>query len=298
MNIAISGSSGLIGKALATALERDGQRVLRLVRRAAQGPLEAEFNVETRRIDAEKLEGVDAVVHLAGENIAAGRWTTKQKERILASRVNGTRLLCEALAKLKTRPHVLISASAIGYYGDRGEESLTEASPSGTGFLAEVCREWEAATHPAQQAGIRVVQLRTGVVLSSDGGALPKMLTPFRLGLGGRIGSGRQYWSWIGLADLVRIIQFALQTPLLSDPVNAVAPQPVTNLEFTKTLGRVLHRPTIFPLPAFIARLMLGEMANELLLASQRVVPNKLRNQHFEFQHSDLESALRAALGR
>ena len=246
-------------------------------------------------IDAGKLEGVEGVVHLAGEAISE-RWTAEKKARIRDSRVKGTRLLCDTLAQLPTPPKVLVCASAIGYYGDRGAEVLTEESASGVGFLAEVCRAWEGATEPARQKGIRVVNLRFGVVLSTAGGALAKMLPPFRMGMGGILGSGKQYISWITLDDAIGAIRHALLTEPLQGPANAVAPQPVTNEEFTKTLGKVLGRPTLVPLPAFAARLMFGEMANELLLASARVQPAKLRATEYTFRYPDLEAGLRHLL--
>ena len=238
------------------------------------------------------LEGIDAAVHLAGENIASSRWTPAQKAKIRESRVAGTRLLAETLSKLKTPPKTLVCASAIGFYGDRSDQRLNEDSPPGTGFLADTCREWEAAAKPAADRGIRVVHLRTGVVLASQGGALAKMLTPFRLGIAGIIGSGQQYMSWISLDDLVAVISFALLKETLRGPVNAVAPNPVTNHEFTKTLGRVLRRPTVFPMPAFAARLAFGEMADGLLLASTRVEPKRLMDAGFRFRFPALDAAL------
>jgi uncharacterized protein (TIGR01777 family) len=244
------------------------------------------------------LDGVDALIHLAGENIAATRWNAATKKRIRDSRVEGTRVLCEGLAKLTRAPRVLLSASAVGYYGDRGDEILSEDSPSGSGFLAAVARDWEAATEPAAAAGIRVVRMRFGVILSPRGGALAQMLTPFRLGGGGRIGSGRQWWSWISIDDAASAIQHAIMTESLSGPVNGVAPNPVTNAEFTHTLGQVLGRPTLIPMPAFAARLALGEMADELLLASARVLPTKLLESHYRFQHPTLDVALRHLLGK
>jgi hypothetical protein len=247
-------------------------------------------------IDTSGLQGVEAVVHLAGENIAE-RWTAAKKANIRDSRANGTRVLCEALTGLTPLPKVLVSASAIGYYGDRGAEVLTEDSASGSGFLAEVCRAWEVATEPAHQRGIRVVRLRFGVVLSAAGGALAKMLPPFRLGLGGTLGSGRQYMSWIALDDAVGAIHHAVVTEPLQGPTNAVAPQPVTNQAFTKALGSVLRRPTLLPLPAFAARLIFGEMADELLLASTRVQPAKLQASGYSFRYPELEGALRHVLG-
>ncbi len=242
------------------------------------------------------LQGLDAAVHLAGESIAQ-RWTPERKARILKSRARGTRLLSESFARLTQLPCVLLCASAIGYYGDRGEEVLTEESPSGVGFLAEVCREWEAACEPAVRKGIRVVNLRIGVVLSAAGGVLPRMLLPFRMGLGGRVGHGRQYMSWIALDDLVGVIVHALTCDTLAGPVNAVAPHPVTNVEFTRTLGRVLRRPTVLPIPAFAARLALGEMADGLLLASTRVQPARLAASGYAFRYPELEGALRHVLG-
>jgi uncharacterized protein (TIGR01777 family) len=241
-------------------------------------------------------EEPDAVVHLAGENIAAGRWTERQKARIRDSRVKGTRLLCDLLARYSPPPKALVCASAVGYYGDRGDEILKEESAPGSDFLFDVCREWEAATQTAVERGIRVVNLRIGVVLSPLGGALAKMLTPFKLGAGGVIGSGRQYMSWIALDDVVRAFHFALTNQSLLGPVNAVAPNPVTNRDFTRTLGRVLSRPTVFPMPAFAARLAFGEMADALLLASTRVEPARLLAGSFIFRYPDLEGALRHLL--
>lgn len=297
MKIAVTGSTGLIGADLVPFLTTGGHHVSRMVRTTPTGS-DILWNSAAATIDAERLEGLDAVVHLAGENIAARRWNVEQKARIRDSRVQGTRLLCETLARLRRPPRVLVSASAIGFYGNRGDQVLTEASAAGDGFLPEVCREWEASTRAAEQAGVRVVHLRFGIVLSPKGGALAKMLTPFRLGLGGRIGNGRQWMSWISLDDVVGSIYHALTTETLSGPVNAVAPSPVTNREFTKTLGRVLWRPTIFPMPAFMARLAFGEMANDLLLGSIRVQPVKLLQTGYRFLHADLEGSLRHLLGK
>ena len=235
-------------------------------------------------------------MHLAGVNIAAGRWTVRQKARIRDSRAKGTRLLSEALAGLAHPPQVLVSASAVGYYGDRGQEILKEESAPGTDFLAGVCREWEAATQPAAARGVRVVNTRFGMVLSASGGALPKMLTPFRLGLGGVVGSGRQYMPWIALDDVVGVVNHALKVVKLGGAINTVAPQAITNREFTKTLGRVLSRPTVFPVPAFMARLALGEMADALLLSSQRVEPARLLEAGYGFRYPELEGALRHVL--
>lgn len=299
MNIVVSGSSGLIGSALVPALAAAGHRVRRLVRRApAPGGDEARWDPAAGTLDASAVEGSDAVVHLAGENIAAGRWTQAKKERIRDSRVKGTRVLAEALARLPRPPKALVCASAIGYYGDRGSETMREDSARGKGFLADVCAEWEAAALPAARKGIRVVNLRFGVVLSASGGALAKMLLPFRLGLGGVVGSGRQYMSWIAIDDAAGAVQHALAREALRGPVNVASPNPVTNLEFTKTLGKVLRRPTIFPMPVFAARLAFGEMGDELLLASTRVEPTRLQATRYGFRHPRLEEALRHVLGR
>ena len=298
MNILVTGASGLIGTSLVASLTSNGHEVTRLVRRQPKsGEKAARWDPMAGTIEASAIEGVDAVVHLAGENIAE-RWTAAKKARIRDSRVKGTQLLCETLARLSSLPKVLVSASAIGYYGDRGEAILTEESPPGRGFLAEVCRAWEAATEPARQHGMRVVQLRFGVVLSPAGGALAKILPPFRIGLGGVLGSGRQYMSWIALDDAVGAIQHAIVTDALQGPTNAVAPQAVTNQEFTKTLGKVLGRPTVFPLPAFAARLMFGEMADELLLASTRIQPAKLPASGYRFRYPELADALRHLLAK
>ncbi len=299
MIIAVTGSTGLVGSSLVAALEARDHLVRRMVRHEiTDGDHEIRWNPDTGEIDAAELNGVDAVVHLAGENIAGARWTEKFKRRILESRVKGTRLLADTLAGLEMKPNVLISASATGYYGNRHDEEVDELAPSGNGFLAEVCREWEMAAEPAHDAGIRLVKLRIGPVLSPQGGALAKMLTPFKLGLGGVIGSGRQYFSWIALDDLVSAIVFALENESLVGPVNAVAPGAVTNREFTKTLGRVLGRPTIFPMPAFAARLAFGEMADEMLLGGVRVAPHELIKTDFPFAFPELEPALRHLLGK
>ncbi len=296
MRVLITGSRGLIGHALSTVLASDGHRVFSLTHsKSPANDREILWNPDTGTMEKDDLEGFDAAVHLAGESIV-GRWTPQKKARILDSRIKGTRLLCETLAGLHSRPMVLISASAVGYYGEGGDKILNEASPAGSLYLSRVARAWEEGTIPASRKGIRVVNLRIGFVLSKNGGGLAAMLGPFKLGIGGRVGSGRQYLSWIALDDLVRAISHAMLTDSLRGPVNAVAPHPVTNREFTKCLGRVLGRPTIFPLPAFAARLVLGEMANELLLASAYVTPDRLLATGFEFQFPELEEALRHVL--
>ena len=293
----VSGSNGLVGKALVARFQRDGHEVHTLVRRLPEGEREIHWNPGEGELASDRLEGFDSVVHLAGESIAEGRWTEAKMKRIRDSRVLGTRLLCERLAALRDRPAVLICASAVGFYGDRANELLDERSEPGSGFLADVCREWEAATELARQAGIRVVNLRLGVVLSKDGGALAKMLMPFKLGVGGRIGSGRQWMSWIELDDLVDVIRHAISTDSLHGAVNAVSPEPVTNAEYTKTLGRVLRRPTVLPMPALGARLAFGKMADDLLLASTRVEARSLREHGFQHSRPELEGALRYVLG-
>lgn len=297
MKIAVTGASGMVGSAVTEALKQSGHEVLPLVRGASPAPGAVRWDPGSGQIDAAALEGVDAAVHLAGESIN-GRWTAARKKRIMDSRVEGTALLARTLASLTRKPRVLVSASAVGYYGDRGDEVLTEDSPPGTMFLSEVCRLWERAADLAAEGGIRVVSLRMGVILGRSGGAIASLLLPFKLGLGGRIGSGRQYMSWIGLTDVAGIVQHAIATEQLRGPVNATAPLPVTNREFTKTLGRVLHRPTVLPLPALAARLMLGQMADELLLASERVLPTRLQASGYSFAHAEIEDALRSALRR
>lgn len=285
MRVLVSGSTGLIGSELLPELKRKGWDVVALTRPAMWDP-------EAGLIHTEKLEGFDAAIHLAGESIASGRWTAAKKERIRKSRVDGTRLLTEALSKLKSPPKVFISASAIGYYGDRGDQVLTEESPPGHSFLAKTCLEWEEASAPLEKKGTRVIYLRTGIVLSEKGGALEKMLLPFKLGIGGKIGPGNQYMSWIDIADLVGLILHALQTDSIHGPMNATAPSPVTNIEFTKTLGKVLHRPTLFPLPSLVAKAVLGEMADELLLASARVQPDVALKSGYVFRYPWLEASL------
>jgi hypothetical protein len=254
------------------------------------------WNPDTGEIDREKLEGVNAVAHLAGENLAEGRWTEERKRRIRDSRIKGTEILSRCLASLHNRPEVLISASATGFYGNRGDEMLTEKSASGSDFLAELCRDWETATRPAAEAGIRVLNARFGVVLSAKGGALQRMLTPFKLGLGGQIGDGRQFVSWISLSDAVNALLFGLEERSLAGPVNIVAPDPVTNSELTSILGKQLSRPTIFSIPEFAMRLAFGEMADEVLLSSARVMPERLLERGFQFRFPTLASALKQAI--
>lgn len=297
MRTLVTGSTGLVGSALVAALRDKGHQVVRAVRRGPVNTDEVLWNPEQGKFDAAQLSGVDAVVHLAGENIADGRWTEEKKRRIRESRVKGTRLLSETLAGLNPKPRVLVSASAIGFYGNRGAEILTEESSAGKDFLAEVCREWEDATAPAKESGIRTVNLRIGIVLSRKGGALGKMLTPFKLGIGGRVGSGEQFMSWIALDDVVGVIEHALTNETLSGPVNTVAPNPVTNEEFTKKLGAAISRPTIFPLPAFALRLAFGgEMADSTLLSSARVEPQRLKPSGYKFLYPTLGEALRHVL--
>jgi uncharacterized protein (TIGR01777 family) len=303
MRVAVTGATGLVGSALVPLLVARGHEVVRLVRTKAGASMpekitDVEWHPERGEIDAAALTGVDAAVHLAGENISEGRWTDEKKRRIIESRRQGTRLIGETLARLNPRPRALVSASATGYYGDRGDEVLTEESAPGANFVAEVCREWEAAAEPARAAGIRTAHLRFGIILTGAGGALVKMATPFKFGVGGKLGSGAQYYSWITLEDVLAVVLHALENESLSGPVNAVSPQPVRNSEFTAALGRVLGRPTIFPVPAFAARLAFGEMADELLLASARVEPAKLQASGFQFQHPTLDAALRHALGK
>ena len=294
--ILISGASGPIGAALVPFLTAKGAAVTRLVRGSAVGNDQIAWD-PSRPLSPELVSGFDAVIHLAGESIV-GRWTKAKKRRILESRTQGTSHLAEAVAKASSAPGVFISASAVGFYGNRGDELLREDSPPGQGFAAEVARQWEAATQPAATAGIRTAQMRFGVVMSADGGALPKMLTPFRLGLGGRLGSGRQWWPWISVHDVVGAIEHVLNNASLSGPVNTVAPDAVTNAEFTSTLASVLRRPAIFPMPAFVVRLIFGEMGEELFLGSQRVEPGKLLGTRYRFQYPELKGALKEILHR
>lgn len=298
MNILISGGSGLIGGALVPALSEAGHRVLSLVRRPPAHADERRWDPTAETLDPDVLDGVDAVIHLAAESIASGRWTRARMDRILQSRRGGTRLLAEAVARASSPPKAFLCASAIGYYGDRPGETLDEGSGPGSDFLAEVCQQWEAACEPAREQGVRVINLRFGIVLSARGGALKKMLAPFRFGLGGRLGNGRQIMSWISLDDVAGAAQHVLGNTALEGPVNLVSPNPVSNREFTRALGRVLRRPAILPAPGFALRLALGKMASPLLLSDQRVVPGKLQQTDFSFVHPTLESALGALLGK
>jgi uncharacterized protein (TIGR01777 family) len=295
MRILIAGASGLVGSALVPRLKAEGAEVVRLVR-ASAGAGEIEWHPDRGSIDAAALEGVDAIINLAGDGIADGRWTEEKKRRILDSRVNGTRLLSETMAKLARKPATFINASAIGFYGSRGDELVDEDSGPGEGFLAKVCREWESSTAPAEQAGIRVVKLRLGVILTKDGGIMGSMLQPFKLGLGGKVGAGNQVISWVAMDDVVSAFSFILSHQTLRGPINVVAPRPVTNAEFTKTLGRVLSRPTFMAMPVFAARLAFGEMADEMMLSSTRVAGKVLSEAGFRFQHPELEGAVRAML--
>lgn len=297
MDVLVSGARGLVGSALVPALENEGHRVIRLTRSGGDEDGAVRWDPSAGTIEASRLEGIDAVVHLAGENIV-GRWTSAKKARIRDSRVQGTRLLARTLARLTTPPVVMVSTSASGYYGDRGNELLREESAPGTNFLAGVCQEWEAAADPAREAGLRVVHPRFGIVLSPEGGALGMTLPIFKLGGGGRIGSGRQYLPWVAMDDVVRATLHALATDSLEGPINVAVPDPPTNAEYTRVLGRVLNRPTVFPLPAPVARAALGQAADELLLASQRLEPARLRESGYQFRYPELEAALRHLLGR
>lgn len=296
MKILLSGSHGLVGRALMRSLETEGHEIFRLVRYAPRSDAEVEWSPDRYSIALAMIEGFDAVVNLAGESIAEGRWTEEKKRRIRESRVKGTKLLGDALANLTKPPRTFICASAIGYYGNRGDEILTETSAPGDDFLAEVCVEWEKATALATEKGIRVVNARFGVILDKSGGALAKMLPPFRMGVGGRVGNGKQWMSWIALDDVVGALKFALVNESLRGPVNFVAPAPVANAEFTKTLGKALSRPTLFPIPAFAVRLAFGEMGEALLLSGQRVEPSQLERGRYPFLHRELEEALHKIL--
>lgn len=298
MDIVVTGSSGLVGSALVPALSEAGHSVRRLVRRAPAAPDEVRWDPEGGTIDAAGLAGVDAAVHLAGEGIAEKRWTPEQKRRLVESRTEGTRLLAETLASLDPKPSVLLSGSAVGWYGDRGDEVLTEDSSRGTGFLADLVRDWESAARPAIDAGIRTVFLRTGVVLSPRGGAMGKTLPLFKLGLGGPVGDGKQWWSWISLDDEVQAI-IHLLTADVSGPVNLTAPNPVRHREYARAQGRALHRPAFVPVPRFAPKLVLGsELADSLLGDSARILPTRLQASGYEFRHPDIDTAMRSMFDR
>lgn len=299
MDVVVSGSHGLIGSEVLSALERRGHRPIPLIRSTPMpGEESIHWNPATGRIDAPSLEGVDAVVHLAGKNIGRPWWTETHKAQVLDSRVRGTRLLSEALAGLNRPPAVLVSGSAVGYYGDRGDEVVTESTPSGAGTLSEICRQWEASTAPAVDAGIRVATTRTAIVLSGKGGAIGPLLIFFRLGLGGRIGNGDQFWPWIAVDDAAAAIVHIIEGDA-SGPINLVAPQPVRNAEFVRGLGKALRRPAIIPAPEFAIKLAVGpEMAREMLLLSQRVEPRVLVASGYQFRYPELEGALRHVLGK
>ncbi len=299
MKILITGASGLIGTALRQSFEEQGHEMLLATRKAATDEGRIRWNIDTGFDDADlsRLEGFDAFIHLAGENISGGlRWTDEKKKAIRDSRVFGTRTIIEAFARIERKPKVFISGSAIGFYGDRGNEVMTEASQAGDTFLAGVCKEWEAESRRAEDMGVRTVLLRTGIVLSKDGGALAAMLTPFKLGVGGVVGSGKQWMSWISLDDVVGIVSFALENEGLRGAVNVTSPDPVTNEEFTRSLGSALYRPTIIPLPEFAVNLVFGEMGDALLLDSTRVVPRRLLDAGYKFKYNSLKSALEHAL--
>ncbi|QDT84318.1 TIGR01777 family oxidoreductase [Gimesia chilikensis] len=299
MKVLISGSSGLVGSALCQRLEAEPDcEIVRLVRKQSPDTQQTSvvWNPAEGQLEPQAFDGVDTVVHLGGVNIAGKRWSPEVKQKIFNSRFQSTSLLASQLATLEQKPTVFLCASAVGFYGDRGEERLDESSPRGEGFLADVCQAWEQATLPAQDAGIRVVNMRFGMILDRKGGALGQMLTPFKMGVGGRLGSGKQYWSWIALPDVINALQFCLNHSELAGPVNFVAPDEVTNLEFTKTLGKVLSRPTCLPVPAWGVKTAFGEMGQELMLTSARVVPKKLTEAGFQFQYPQLEDAFRSVL--
>lgn len=299
MKVLISGSSGLVGSALCQRLEAEPDcEIVRLVRKQSPDTQQTSvvWNPAEGQLEPQAFDGVDVVVHLGGVNIAGKRWSPEVKQKIFNSRFQSTSLLATKLATLEQKPSVFLCASAVGFYGDRGEERLDESSPRGEGFLADVCQAWEQATQPAQDAGMRVVNMRFGMILDRKGGALGQMLTPFKMGVGGRLGSGKQYWSWIALPDVINALQFCLNHSELAGPVNFVAPDEVTNLEFTKTLGKVLSRPTCLPVPAWGVKTAFGEMGQELMLTSARVVPKKLIEAGFQFQYPQLEDAFRSVL--
>lgn len=298
MKALITGASGLIGKALQAALKQKGWELLLASRSEPKDDRHFKWTVEEgfRDEDLERLEGLDAVIHLAGENVAGLRWTEEKKKAIRDSRVLGTRTLIDAFYKLKNRPKAFIAGSAIGFYGNRGDDEMTEASPAGEGFFPEVCRDWEAESRRAEDLGIRTVLLRTGIVLSKDGGALGTMLLPFKMGVGGVVGSGKQWMSWISLEDQIRAILFVLENDNIRGAVNLTSPNPATNEQFTKTLGEVLYRPTFLPLPEFAVGMIFGEMGDALLLDSTKVLPKRLEDAGFEFKYPELKPAIEAAV--
>jgi uncharacterized protein (TIGR01777 family) len=296
--ILVAGASGSVGRALVPFLTTQGHTVVRLVRRAARSADEVSWNPSEENLDTAAIEGVDAIINLSGEAVAAGRWTQARRLRIMSSRVDATRTLVKAIRESRRKPEVLINASAVGFYGDRGDDELTEQSEIGHGFLAEVCLAWETHAEGAARVGVRTAQMRFGIVLTPQGGALAKLLPVFRAGLGGRMGDGRQWMSWVSVDDAIGAILHVIENPQCSGPVNTVAPVPVTNAEFTMTLGEILHRPTVFTVPASILRLGLGAMADETLLESARALPTKLAATGYRFRHTELSKALRHVLGR
>lgn len=298
MSILVSGTGGFIGSALFDFLKSQGENVTRLVRGATPAPRDIWWDPRVGSISPERMAGIDAVVHLAGASISSRRWTPTWKSEIRDTRIHTTRFLAEACAAMSHQPRVFVCASAVGFYGDRGDERLTEKSAAGKGFLADVCREWEQAAQPAREAGIRVVHLRLGMVLGTGGGALAKMLPAFRWGLGGRLGTGRQFMSWISIDDVVAAIHHVLYNDDIHGPVNIVSPNPVTNAEFTRALAEILRRPAVMGLPAPLLRILLGELADELLLSSTQALPAVLSDAGFTFQHADLRTALRQSIDR
>lgn len=296
MKILITGATGLIGTALQSVLREKGHDLLLVSRSEPKNASFIKWDPYEGFDDPERLKGIDAVIHLAGESVSGLRWTEEKKKAIRESRVIGTRTLVDALSELEDRPQVLVSASAIGFYGDRGDEVMTETSKPGTTFLADVCREWEAEARRAEDSGIRTVLVRTGIVMSKDGGALGTMLMPFKLGLGGVVGNGKQWMSWISLDDHVRVIVYALENSNVRGAINSVSPDPVTNQEFTSVLGEVLYRPTFIPVPEFAVNLVFGEMGEALLLDSTRVMPKRLQEAGFEFKYPDLKKAIEHAV--